>query len=70
MTFEEVLQSFRDDSLSEREKGGKFEKLIKHWFLTDRRYSDQVQNSWLWEEFPYRKSIKDWRSFGFQSWSY
>ena len=59
MTFEEVLQSFRDDSLSEREKGGKFEKLIKHWFLTDRRYSDQVKNSWLWEEFPYRKSFSN-----------
>lgn len=59
MTFEEVLQRFRDDSLSEREKGGKFEKLIKHWFLTDRRYSDQVKNSWLWEEFPFRKSFSD-----------
>lgn len=27
MTFEEVLQRSRDDSLSEREEGGKFEML-------------------------------------------
>lgn len=57
MTFEEVLQRFRDDSLSEREKGAKFEKLIRHWFLTDRRYSDQIKSAWLWEDFPYRESF-------------
>ena len=35
MTFKEVLQRFRTESFTEREKGAKFEKLIKKWFQTD-----------------------------------
>ena len=35
MTFKEVLQRFRTESFTEREKGAKFEKLTKKWFQTD-----------------------------------
>lgn len=35
MTFKEVLQRFRTESFTEREKGAKFEKLIKKWFQTE-----------------------------------
>lgn len=52
MTFKEVLQRFRTESFTEREKGAKFEKLIKKWFQTDPRYADKLQEVWLWEEFP------------------
>ena len=52
MTFKEVLQRFRTGSFTEREKGAKFEKLMKRWFQTDPRYADKLQEVWLWEEFP------------------
>ena len=43
MTFKEVLQRFRTGSFTEREKGAKFEKLMKRWFQTDPRYADKLQ---------------------------
>lgn len=55
MTFKEILQRFRAESFTEREKGAKFERLIKKWFQTDPRYADKLQEIWLWEEFPGKK---------------
>lgn len=57
MTFKEVLQRFRTGSFTEREKGAKFEKLMKRWFQTDPRYADKLQEVWLWEEFPGKKDF-------------
>lgn len=57
MTFKEVLQRFRTGSFTEREKGAKFEKLMKRWFQTDPRYADKLQEVWLWEEFPEKKDF-------------
>lgn len=57
MTFKEVLNKFRKESFSEREKGYKFEKLIKAWFKTDSRYSNKLSEVWLWEEFPAKKDF-------------
>ncbi|QIK53794.1 DEAD/DEAH box helicase [Dysgonomonas sp. HDW5B] len=57
MTFKDILQKFRKESFSEKEKGTKFERLIKSWLLTDPRYADKLQKVWLWEEFPGRKDF-------------
>ena len=57
MTFNQILAKFRNESLTQSEKGTKFERLIKNWFRTDPRYKDDIEEIWLWEEFPYRKSI-------------
>lgn len=51
MTFQELLHFLRADSLTEVEKGNKFEKLIKSWLQADPRYTD-LTHIWLWEEFP------------------
>lgn len=52
----EVLAEIRQKSLSEREKGQDFERLMKLWFLTDPRYNN-LERVWLWEEFPGRKDF-------------
>ncbi len=52
----EILAEIRQKSLTEKEKGTDFERLMKLWFLTDPRYSN-LQNVWLWEEFPARKDF-------------
>ena len=52
----EVLAEIRQKSLSEREKGQDFERLMKLWFLTDPRYNN-LEKVWLWEEFPGRKDF-------------
>ncbi|MBE6442099.1 MAG: helicase [Desulfovibrio desulfuricans] len=50
MNFRAVLDFLRTDSLTEKEKGTRFERLIKAWFRADPRYAE-VQDVWLWEEF-------------------
>ncbi len=52
----EILAEIRQKSLTEKEKGTDFERLMKLWFLTDPRYSN-LQQVWLWEEFPARKDF-------------
>ena len=56
MTFKEVLQKFRSESFTEKDKGTKFEKLMRSWLLSDPRFSD-LTNVWMWEDFPSRKDF-------------
>jgi predicted helicase len=46
----DILAEIRQKSLTEKEKGTDFERLMKLWFLTDPRYAN-LQEVWLWEEF-------------------
>ena len=52
----DILAEIRQKSLTEKEKGTDFERLMKLWFMTDPRYSN-LQKVWLWEEFPARKDF-------------
>jgi predicted helicase len=52
----EILTEIRQKSLTEKEKGTDFERLMKLWFLTDPRYAN-LQKVWLWEDFPARKDF-------------
>lgn len=56
ITINDILKEIRLNSITEKEKGTDFERLMKLWFLTDPRYS-QLQKVWLWEEFPARKDL-------------
>ncbi|MCR4995193.1 MAG: DEAD/DEAH box helicase family protein [Bacteroidales bacterium] len=56
MTINDILSEIRLKSMTEREKGTDFERLMKLWFLTDPRYSE-LEKVWLWEEFPCRKEF-------------
>ena len=52
----DILDEIRSKSITEKEKGTDFERLMKLWFLTDPRYSN-LEKVWLWEEFPCRKDF-------------
>lgn len=52
----DVLAEIRLKSLSEKQKGTDFERLMKLWFQTDPRYNF-FTDVWLWEEFPARKDL-------------
>lgn len=56
MTFLDVLNFLRADSLSEHEKGSRFERLMRSWFLADPRYAELTE-VWLWEDFPAKKDF-------------
>ena len=51
MTFKQVLEKYRAISFTEKEKGTKFERLMRSWLLTDPRYERLIQ-VWMWNDFP------------------
>lgn len=54
MNFQQVLNKYREESFSERDKGTRFETLIKYYLKTDPMYSNEFSEIWLWSEFPFR----------------
>ena len=50
------MHKFRTESFTEKEKGTKFERLMRSWLLTDPRYNE-LEKVWLWEDFPNRKDF-------------
>lgn len=56
MNFKDILHKFRTESFTEREKGTKFERLMRSWLLTDPRYNE-LEKVWLWEDFPGRRDF-------------
>lgn len=57
MTFEDVLQAMRRASGTERDKGARFEALMRRYFLTSAKYRTQVDTVWLWSDFPYKSEL-------------
>lgn len=55
MTFNDILTEFRQ-SITQKEKGTKFERLMRSWLLTDPRFN-QLQTVWMWEDFPAKSEI-------------
>ena len=56
LSIHHILHEIRLKSMTEKEKGTDFERLMKLWFKTDPRYSN-LEQVWLWEEFPGRKDF-------------
>ena len=50
-TFTRILDKYRAESVTEREKGNKFELLMKRYLQTDPIYASSLTNVWLWNEF-------------------
>lgn len=51
MKFDDILHIFRAESFTQRDKGTRFERLMRSWLLSDPRYS-MLTEVWLWENFP------------------
>lgn len=55
--FQDILKAFREQSITEKEKGGKFEQLMKGYLLTSPIYASTLKKVWLWNEFPYKSQF-------------
>src|SRR5690606_31638867 len=51
MAFNKILERYRKISFSQRDKGERFERLMKAYLLTDPKYAYKFKNVWLWNEF-------------------
>jgi predicted helicase len=59
MTFQNVIERFRASSLSNRERGDKFEALVKRFLQLDPLYAGLFSEVWLWMEWPGRDRRTD-----------
>lgn len=56
-SFQNVLDKYRKISFSEKDKGERFERLMKAYLLTDPKYAYKFKKVWLWAEFPGRNDL-------------
>ncbi len=56
-SFRTILEKYRKISFSEKDKGERFERLMKAYLLTDPKYAYKFKKIWLWTEFPGRKDL-------------
>lgn len=57
MPFKQILDKYRKIAFSEKDKGERFERLMKAYLLTDPKYADRFKKVWLWLEFPSREDL-------------
>lgn len=57
MSFLKILEKYRKNSFSERDKGDRFERLMQAYLLTDPQYANQFKKVWLWNEFPAKNDL-------------
>lgn len=55
--FNKIIEKYRNQAFSERDKGDKFERLILEYFLTEPIYANQIENAWVWNDFPHRDEL-------------
>lgn len=55
--FLKVIDRYRINADSQKDKGTKFENLIKGYLLTAPYYTERFEQVWLWNEFPYRANL-------------
>lgn len=58
-TIHHILDELAGAATDNRDKGGKFERLIKAYFLADPLYVSRFSDVWLWNEWPDRKGKAD-----------
>ena len=54
LTFDQIIEKYRENSTSERDKGDKFERLMQAYLLTKPTYKSLLTDVWLWSDFPYK----------------
>lgn len=56
-SFSQILHKFRKESLSEKDKGFRFERLMQAYLKTTSLYESLFETIWLWSEFPYKEQF-------------
>jgi predicted helicase len=51
-TIHSLLAEIRETSLSQREKGDRFERLMQEYLRTDPQFVEQFSEVWVWSEWP------------------
>ncbi len=57
LAFKRILEKFRAQAFSERDKGDRFERLMQAYLKTDPKYAYQFKHVWMWNDFPCKKDF-------------
>jgi predicted helicase len=57
MNFDNILEKYRSISFNERDKGARFERLMRGFLLTDPLYEHRFKEVWLWNDFPFENQF-------------
>lgn len=57
--FGRLLDRLYYNALDERDKGSKFERLMRSYFMTDPAYASDFTKVWLWDEYPGKAGRSD-----------
>ncbi|MCD8061267.1 MAG: DEAD/DEAH box helicase family protein [Akkermansiaceae bacterium] len=60
----DILEKYRTHSFSERDKGNRFERLMKSYLMVEPKYKTIIETVWLWNEFPFRKDFGSGKDVG------
>ena len=52
MSFKNILETYKNISFSERDKGERFERLMQAYLKTDPKYANLFKEVWMWNDFP------------------
>jgi predicted helicase len=52
MSFQQILEKYRQNACNQKDKGDKFERLMQRYLQTDPVYFDELKHVRLWDEFP------------------
>ncbi len=58
-TIHSLLEEFRQDAISNRQLGDKFERLMLNYLKVDPLYQDLYSDVWMWTDFPKRGNRPD-----------
>ena len=59
MSIVSLLSAIRESSVSEKDKGDKFEKLMLSFFRIEPTYKAQFKSVWLWPDWPGNRGLPD-----------
>lgn len=59
MEFGDLLDEFREIFENQRDKGTKFEDLILNYLKLEPLYASQIEDVWMWSDFPHRSNVGD-----------
>lgn len=57
ISFTQILQKYQKIAFSQKDKGERFERLMKAYLLTDPKYSSIIKKVWMWNEFPSKADL-------------
>ena len=63
-SFYDLIEKYRAESLSEAEKGTKFEELIRTYLFMLPKFHGLFSKVWLWHDFPFRKDFGSGHDLG------